>query len=173
MLSTFSRNTLIASTLLVSASLLVGPAAFAQVSDNGEVSGEVQEVNTITFAPATLTEITSGAAVASYPMGNLTIQNNAAAGWDLEVQSLNGGKLVNGAQSITYTDLTVAAIAGATITPVDLATAATDELLATAPYSTEVAGEITRAVTATMAADQFVPVGVYTDTLTFTLTSKL
>lgn len=174
MLSTSFRNTLIASTLLVGASIiLASPAVMAQISDDGIVSGTVQEVNTIGFAPETETPIISGDAVAAYPMGDLTIRNNAAAGWGLEVQSLNGGELVNGGESITYTALTVADITGVTITPVDLATAATNEPLVTAaPYSAEVAGGITRAVTASIAAGQHIPVGTYTDTLTFTLTAN-
>ncbi|MGI8935141.1 MAG: hypothetical protein ACR2FS_13815, partial [Phormidesmis sp.] len=88
------RNTLVASSLLIGASLLVGPAALA-AGDSGVVTGTVAAVNAITFTPATGTAITGGAAVPAYPMGTLDVQDNAAAGWLLEVSSANGGELVN------------------------------------------------------------------------------
>lgn len=166
------RNSLVASSLLIGASLLAGPA-MAQVSDGDVVSGDVTPINAITFVGTTGTTITGGAAVAAYPMGSLTLQNNAGAGWTLDVASANGGELQYLTNSITYTDLTTAAIAGATVTPVDLATAATDEEVIDAAYNIDVADGVTGvAVTAAIAAGQYVPAGTYSDTLTFTLTSK-
>lgn len=166
------RNSLVASGLLIGASLLAGPAALA-ASDNGVVSGDVTAVNTIDFTGTTGTAITGGAAVSAYPIGTLTIQNNDPDGWTLDVASANGGKLKFGSNVITYTDLTTAAIAGATVTPVDLTTPATDEEVIDAAYNVDVADGVTNvAVTAAIAAGQFVPAGTYSDTLTFTQTSK-
>lgn len=166
------RNTLVASSLLIGASLLAGPAAQAQVS-GGVVSGDVSALSTILFTPTTGTTITGGAAVAAYPMGSLAITNNDPDGWTLDVASTNGGELQFGANSITYTALTTAAIAGATVTPVNLAAAGVDEEVITANYDIDVADGVTAvAVTAAVAAGQYVPAGTYSDTLTFTLTSK-
>ena len=169
------RNTLIASSLLIGASLLVGPAALA-AGDTGEVTGTVAAVNAITFTPATGTAITGGAAVPAYPMGTLDVQDNAAAGWTLEVQSLNGGQLVNTVTPtdvIAYTQLTTANVGASAATPVDFALAATDYPLHDSAFDAAVAAGVTGVnVTADIAAGQFIPVGTYADTLTFTLTSK-
>ena len=170
------RNTLVASSLLISASLLAGPAALAD-TDSGEVTGTVQAINTVVFTPATGTAITGGAAVPAYPIGTLAVQDNAAAGWTLGVSSLNGGELVNTvtpADVIAYTQLTTAAIGASTATPVDFVAAATNYELHDSIFDAAVAEGVTGvAVTAEIAAGQFVPVGTYADTLTFTLTSKL
>ncbi|MGB3516125.1 MAG: hypothetical protein WBA43_06705 [Elainellaceae cyanobacterium] len=169
------RNTLVASSLLIGASLLAGPAALA-ATDNGEVTGTVQAVNTIDFTPATGTAIIGGAAVPAYPMGTLALQDNSAGGWTLEVSSLNGGELINTVTPtdvIAYTQLTTAVLGASTATPVDFAAAATNYTLHDSPFDPVVAEGVTSvAVTAAIAADQFVPVGTYADTLTFTLTSK-
>lgn len=168
------RNTLVASSLLIGASLLAGPAALA-ATDNGEVTGTVAAVNTITFNPTTGTAITGGAAVPAYPMGTLDLQDNAAAGWTLNVQSLNGGqlrKVGSPTDLITYTQLKTGNIGSSTSASVDLATAATNEQLHNSLYDPAVAAGVTGvAVTADIAVGQFVPVGTYADTLTFTLTS--
>ncbi len=170
------RNTLLASSLLIGASLLAGPAALA-ASDSGEVTGTVAAVNAITFAPATGTVITGGAAETAYPMGTLDVQDNTANGWLLEVSSLNGGELVNtvtSADVIAYTQLTTGAIGTAsTATPVTFVAAATDYSLNSSAFNAAVATGVTLVpVTANIAANQFVPVGTYADTLTFTLTSQ-
>ncbi|MEA5448722.1 hypothetical protein VB780_09105 [Leptolyngbya sp. CCNP1308] len=169
------RNTLIASSLLVGASLLAGPAALA-ATDNGEATGTVQAVNTIDFTPATGTAITGGAAELAYPMGTLALQDNATAGWTLEVSSLNGGKLlhtVTPANVIAYTQLTTDDLGASTATPVDFVAAATNYELHDSLFDAVVAEGVTGiAVTAEIAAGQWVPVGTYADTLTFTLTSK-
>lgn len=162
------RNALVASSLLIGASLLAGPAAMAQ-----EVSGTVAPISSATFTGTTGTAIVAGTAVSAYPMGSLAIQNNAPAGWTLTVASANGGKLNFGANSITYTALTTAAIAGATITPATMTVAATAATVIDAAYNADVADGVTGvAVTAAIAANQIVPAGTYSDTLTFTLASK-
>ncbi|WP_017302084.1 hypothetical protein [Nodosilinea nodulosa] len=169
------RNTLIASSLLIGASLLAGPAALA-ATDNGVVSGDVQAVNTITFTPTTGTAITGGAAEPAYPIGTLDVQDNAANGWTLDVQSLNGGQLVNTVTPtdvIAYDTLTTANIGASTATPVNFVAPATDYTLHDSAFDATVAAGVTNvSVTANIAAGQFVPVGTYADTLTFTLTSK-
>ena len=170
------RNSLLASSLLIGASLLVGPAAMAEPS-GGEVSGTVAPISTVTFTPTTETAITAGDAVAAYPMGTLAIQNNSNAGWTLDVRSANGGELRNvvgeTTYKIEYTNLTSAPVDGATITPVTFASAITDIELIDAVYDNAVAAGVSNvAVTAAIAADQHVPAGTYTDTVTFTLTSK-
>lgn len=169
------RNTLVASSLLIGASLLAGPAALAATS-NGQVTGTVAAVNAITFTPATGTAITGGAAVPAYSIGTLDVQDNATAGWILAVSSANGGELVNTVTPtdvIAYTQLTTGAIGASTATPVDFAAAATDYELHNSAFDAAVAEGVTGVtVTAAIAADQFVPVGTYADTLTFTLTSQ-
>lgn len=175
MLNTTFRNALVASGLLVGATLLITPAALAQES-GGQVTGVVSDVSTLVFAPTTGTAITAGQAVAAYPIGSLTITNNNDAGWALQVKSAHGGELRYtvglDTYAIAYTGLTVADIDGATITPVTFAAADTNVSLITAPYSSAVAAGITRTSTAAIAADQHVPAGTYSDTLTFTLTSN-
>ncbi|PZV18516.1 MAG: hypothetical protein DCF21_08130 [Leptolyngbya sp.] len=169
------RNTLVASTLLIGASLLAGPAALAATS-TGTANGTVSAVNAITFTGTTGTAITGGAAVGAYPMGSLALQDNSAGGWKLEVSSLNGGKLVNtitATDVIAYTQLTTGAIGAATITPVDFVAATTNYQLSLSAFDGAVAAGVTGvAVTADIAGSQFVPVGTYADTLTFTLTSQ-
>ncbi|MGG6241889.1 hypothetical protein ACQ4N7_24980 [Nodosilinea sp. AN01ver1] len=168
------RNTLVASSLLVGASLIAGPAVLA-ATDNDTVTATVAEVNTINFVAAT-TAFTGGAAAPTFAMGNLDVQNNAALGWTLDVSSGNGGKLVNTvtpAHAITYTQLTTANIGASVATPVTPTVATPSGQLHTSAFDATVAAGVTGvAVTANIAANQFVPVGSYTDTLTFTLTSK-
>lgn len=169
------RNTLVASSLLIGASLLAGPAALA-ATDSGEVTGTVAAVNTVTFTPTTGTAITGGAAVGAYPMGSLALQDNSAGGWKLEVSSLNGGKLVNTVTPtdlINYTQLTTANVGASAATPVNFVAATTNYQLHLSAYDAAVAAGVTGVnVTAAIAANQFVPVGTYADTLTFTLTSQ-
>jgi hypothetical protein len=165
------RNTLVASSLLIGASLLAGPAALAAPSIAGDtVTATVAEVNVATFVGAT-TAFTNGAAVPAFVMGTLNVQNNAAAGWTLGVASTNGGTLNGATFNITYTDLTTGTIGGSSATAVDPSTGGT---LHDSAFDTVVAEGVTGvAVTANIGSGQFVPVGSYTDTLTFTLTSKL
>ncbi|MBW4483710.1 MAG: hypothetical protein KME14_14305 [Tildeniella torsiva UHER 1998/13D] len=163
------RNTLVASSLLIGASLLAGPAALAQSSDG--VSGDVQAVNTVTFTGAENTSITGGTGQSAYTIGTLAIQSNDPDGWELDVKSANGGELVNGSYDITYNDLTTAAITGATINLVDVDTADTDEEVIDAIYDIDVANAVSVSVTANLVGE-YVPAGTYSDTLTFTITGK-
>jgi len=174
MLTKTFRNTLVASSLLMGSSLLVSLPALAQVSDGDTVGGTVQAVNTIDFVPTATTQaITGGAAVTDFSMGTLSIQNNDPDGWTLNVQSANAGKLMFNTNQIAYTGLEIGAIAGATPAAVTLSTANTDEEILNAVYDVDVADGVTGVtVTADIASGQFVPAGLYTDTLTFTLTSK-
>ncbi|MFQ4137364.1 hypothetical protein PGN35_013690 [Nodosilinea sp. PGN35] len=176
MVAKIFRHALFASSLLIGASLLAGPAALAQDTSGGQVSGSVQAINEVTFTPTTGTAITGGEAVAAYPIGALAVQDNGAAGWILEVSSENGGRLVNTvtpADFIEYTDLTTGAIGASTATARTLAVADQDYELHDSAFDAAVAAGVTGVnVTAAIAADQFVPVGTYADTLTFTLTSK-
>lgn len=173
------HNTLIASSVLVGTSLIAGPAAlaapFVDSGANNTVTATVAEVNEVEFVGATTT-FTNGAAETAFAMGTLDVQNNAALGWTLEVSSANGGKLVNTvtpADVIAYTQITTANIGASTAAAKDLAVAGTDYQLHTSAFDAAVAAEVTGVVvTANIAAGQFVPVGSYTDVLTFTLTSK-
>ncbi|MBE9111158.1 hypothetical protein IQ273_17270 [Nodosilinea sp. LEGE 07298] len=170
------RNTLVASSLLVGASLIAGPAVLAApATDDDTVTATVAEVNAVNFVGAT-TAFTNGSAVPTFTMGTLDVQNNAAAGWTLDVSSLNGGKLVNtvtAADVIAYTQLTTPVIGASTLTPVDFTNSGTDYMLHESEFNATVAAGVTLVpVTASIAAGQFVPVGDYEDVLTFTLTSK-
>ena len=109
MLSTSFRNTLIASTLLVGASILTGTAALAAdpapvVTDPGTVEGTIAGVSEMTFdAP-----VSAALAAGTFQMGTLDIHNNDPQGWTLDVASGNGGRLVhetNSAAFVTYTQL--------------------------------------------------------------------
>lgn len=171
------RNTLVASTLLIGTSLFVIPAALAApVADDGDVQGNVSEINSIGFAPQS-SAIVPGVAQAEFSIGTLTIQNNAAAGWTLDVESENGGYLlediqgVPGTHTIPYTALTVATVAGAAHSSVSPTVETPSGRLITAVYDLDVANEVGVGVTANIGA-QYVPVGLYTDNLTFTLTSR-
>lgn len=165
------RNSLIASTLLVGASILASPAAFAQV-----VSGTVATANTVTFDGDEGTAIVPGVARPAYPLGTLDIQNNDPDGWTLTVSSANGGKLTNATtHDIVYTAITLADIPGVTetsATPTLSTTAASQ--LSTAAFSESVANGVTSiAVTASISdTESSVPPETYSDTLTFTLTSN-
>lgn len=190
MLSTSFRNTLIASTLLVGASILVSPAAFAQ--DSGQVGGTIETVNELTFtAPVDLSaDLTSG----TLGMGSLTIRNNDPDGWTLQVRSANAGKLHRSTGSgitdiaattyIPYTALTATgAPSGATTTSLATITG-TDANFVVAPYSVAFADSDGDAITisATLSNGTFggdsavaragMPAGEYKDTLYFTLTSN-
>lgn len=185
MLSTFSRNTLIASTLLVGASLLVGPAAMAandpvSVDDGDTVSATVELINVVTFTPEpapTTLKPEEALSNVSLSLGSVTLRNNSAGGWELKVASANNGTLNSAVGGTTYElpygAITLAAATGVTpSTPVAATTAGA--VLATGVFSTAVAGGTDPiAVTATItSAATTVPAGSYTDTLTFTLTAK-
>lgn len=173
MFATSFRNTLIASTLLVGASLLAGPAAMA-AEDTDTVTGTVSTVTSVNFV-GTGGTITPGVAVPAFTMGDLTIQNNTAGTWNLTVSSLNAGNLENagGTVSIPYTNLDVADIGGIDFTAVASPSVAAQDLALAAPFNTTVAGGATSAVTASIsAAASSVQADVYTDSLTFTLTAN-
>jgi hypothetical protein len=184
------RNTLIASSLLVGASLLAGPAALAQTA-SGEVGGNIAPISTLTFTlptAAASTTLTTG----SFAMGSLNVRNNDPQGWTVVVTSTNAGELQNQDATtpanvyITYSDLTVAdslAAFGATPSLADPTLAS--QTLVDAPHTEAVATAVVNsAVSATIAATGTVdggttsvalaglPTGTYTDTLSFTLTSK-
>jgi hypothetical protein len=184
------RNTLVSSSLLVGASLLAGPAAQAQIA-NGEVGGSIAPISTLTFtlpAAAALTPLTAG----SFAMGSLNVRNNDPQGWIVVVTSTNAGELQNQAATtpanvyITYSDLTVAdSLAAFDATPLLADPALVSQTLVDAPHTEAVATAVVNsAVSATIAATGTVdggttsvalaglPTGTYTDTLTFTLTSK-
>ena len=179
MLSTFSRNTLIASTLLVGASLLVGPAARAADdldpatnSGDAEVSATVELINRVTFGPAETTRVQPVTAQTdiAFPLGTVTIRNNDPDGWNLNVASTNAGVLKFGAHTLSYSTITLADTNDITESPVNPTTGG---LLATGDFSARVAGgteEIN--VSALLTVPTTVAAGEYTDTLTFTLTSK-
>ncbi|MBD2426266.1 hypothetical protein [Phormidium sp. FACHB-1136] len=179
MLSTSFRNTLIASTLLVGASILVSPAAMAAddpspASDPGDVSSTVELINRVDFAPAATTRVQPVTAQTdiAFPLGTVTIRNNDPDGWNLTVASTNAGVLEFGTHTLSYSTITLADTNDITETAggVDPATGG---LLATGGFSTRVAGgteAINVSALLTVPAD--VAAGAYTDTLTFTLTSK-
>jgi hypothetical protein len=178
------RNTLIASSLLVSASLLAGPAAMAEDPEpvGGPVSGVIAAISTISFdPPESAAALTRGDSNVSFPMGTLDITNNNPDGWKLDVASATGGVLrfthneVD--YEIPYQNLTVGAIPGGTIaafTPTAGATATTTIPLVDATRHDDVATGVTGVpVSATLAnVVTTLPAGTYTDTITFTLTSK-
>jgi len=165
------RRFTIASILLIGASFVVSPVARA---NSDTVGGTVNAVNTVTFTGAgTAGAIDVAAGATDFVLGDIDIQNNDPDGWTLNVQSANGGKLMFNTNEITYTGLNIDAIAGATITPVNLAVANTDEEIITAAYDAAVAAGVSNvSVHADIAGSQHVPAGIYTDTLTFTITNK-
>ncbi|WP_156119720.1 hypothetical protein [Leptolyngbya sp. KIOST-1] len=170
------RNTLIASSVLFGASLIAGSAAMAApATDDGTVTATVAEINAISFEGAT-TAFVSGSAVPAFAMGTLDVRNNASAGWTLGMSSANGGRLINTATPahvITYTALTTGDIGASTATAVTPTVATPSGQLHNSAFDAAVSAGVTGVnVTASIAAGQFVPVGSYTDTLTFTLTSK-
>jgi hypothetical protein len=185
------RNTLIASSLLVGASLLAGPAALAQTA-SGEVGGNIAPISTLTFTlptAAASTTLTTG----SFAMGSLNVRNNDPQGWTVVVTSTNAGELQNQDATtpanvyITYSDLTVAdSLAAFDATPLLADPALVSQPLVDAPHTAAVAAAVVNsAVSATIevvgtvdgggtpVALAGLPAGTYTDTLTFTLTSKL
>lgn len=174
MLSTSFRNTLIASTLLVGASILVSPAAFA--GNSGQVSGTIAEINVVNFtAPSNATVTVGQGFTDNFSLGSVTIQNNDPDGWNLSVASANSGNLKLGITShvIPYSAINLGDVPGVTETTTPVSPAdANPALLSTAPFSTTVASGTTAInLTATLTVPN-VPAGQYTDTLTFTLTSK-
>lgn len=169
------RNTLFASSLLIGASLLTGPAALA---DADGVSGVISEVSTVTFLGTEGTPITTGTPMPAYPLGNITVRDNRSAGWGLTVSSLTGGKLLhtNGTTSITYTQLTTSADIGVSVaTPVDLVTTNAALRLHNSVFNSAVAapGGVQVNVTADLGTPATnLPAGTYSDTLTFTMVTK-
>ena len=170
------RNSLLASSLLIGASLLVGPAAMAEddslsVNSDDDVTGVVHLINEITFTPADPTAIVADAGATGFVMGELSLRNNHVNGWTLSVESTNQGKLQNGSYAIEYTAVTAAAVEGETTnSSVDPATGGN---LIVADYTAAVAAGVDEVqVTANIASGQHVPAGEYTDTLTFTLESE-
>jgi len=176
MLSTSFRNTLIASTLLVGTSILVSPAALANdpspASDPGEVSSTVQLINRVTFAPGatrTVQPVEAQTDIA-FPLGTVTIRNNHPDGWNLNVASANAGVLEFGTHTLSYSTITLTDTSDITETPVNPTTGG---LLATGDFSARVAGGTEAiSVSALLTVPTTVAAGAYTDTLTFTLTSK-
>ena len=169
------RNSLLASSLLIGASLLVGPAAMANpATDGGAASGEIEVVNTIVFDPVVDAPITRGESV-SFDLGTLDVTNNHANGWTLEVESTNGGVLRVGEDgaTISYTNVTTGAMGASNATPRTLATAEQKYMLHDSDFDSAVAAGVTGvAVSATLTNTHQAPTGIYSDTLTFTLTSK-
>ena len=185
------RNTLIASTLLVSASLLAGPAAFAAETGELNVGGNIATVSAITFTqPAAASEVTLQSAT-SFAMGSVHIQNNDPQGWTLEVSSANNGQLQNqsatpaSAVYVEYTTLTITEQSAFGVAPASLAPTSAPQVLVNADYTQAVAAApVTGTVTAMIESTgtsggtssiplASLPAGNYTDTLTFTLASKL
>ena len=174
------RNSLLASSLLIGTSLLVGPAAMADESgptnvSSGSSSGEIEVISTIEFTPNANGEINRAVSSPNYDLGTLAVTNNNYHGWILEVASANGGQLVieGGGHEIEYTAVTTGGIGASEATARTLANANTEYQLHDFGFDSEVANGVTGVpVTATLGNTQNVPAGVYSDTLTFTLTSK-
>ena len=180
MLSTSFRNTLIASTLLVGASILVSPAAFAgSVSDDDSVSGTIQPINEVVFTGRqTVSNLTPGqASTPAFLMGSVHVHNNHGSGWTLSAASANAGKLqythaaTSNTYSISYTNLAVATAPGQTSNTPFASPTATAAQVVGADYSAGAAAGVDLDVTATIGDVGHPPAGTYTDTITFTLTS--
>ncbi|QQE67580.1 hypothetical protein GFS31_42930 (plasmid) [Leptolyngbya sp. BL0902] len=100
----------------------------------------------------------------------MTIRNNNPDGWDLNVASTNEGLLKFGSHTLSYSAITLANTDDITETSVNPITGG---LLATGVFSARVAGGTEAInVSALLAVPADVAAGEYTDTLTFTLTSK-
>lgn len=170
------RNSLLASSLLIGASLLIAPVAMAaeddlSVNDDGDVTGVVHLINEITFAPAEPTPIVADTGATGFVMGELSLRNNHANGWTLSVESANEGKLINGDHVIEYTNLIADSVEGETTN--NFVNPATGGSLIVADYTAAVAAGVDEVqVKADIASGQHVPAGEYTDTLTFTLESE-
>lgn len=161
------RNTLVASSLLVGTSLLIGSAALAE-----EISGDVPIYREAVLSPTEIVIDTDDAIAATF--GTLFIRDNSAAGWKLTVTSANGGLLENGTHGIAYTGLTTDDVNGVQANALTLAEGVAGTLFATQSYSNAVSTGVTVDLTADIAVDarKGVPSGVYTDTLTFTMSAQ-
>lgn len=171
------RRFLVASGLLVGVSAAGAPLALAQVTSGDDVGGTVDPINTVAYT-APLSNIalnpTSGNTGASF--GDVTIQNNNAAGWTLAVKSLNGSQLKNLAGDlIAYTNFNVAG--GPSLDPgvIDVSLADTFTTVQTVADlqcadSTGCAYTLTADIASTAIDGK--PAGTYNDTITFQLTSN-
>ncbi|WOD41166.1 hypothetical protein [Nodosilinea sp. E11] len=175
------RNTLIASGVLVGASLIAGPAALAAPDADpatsagaaNSTSATVELINRVTFVPAlttTVQPVTTQTDMA-FPLGTVAIRNNHVNGWNLNVASANSGKLKMGTtHELSYSAITLAETADITEAIINPASGG---ILGTGDFSARVAGGTEAInVSASLTVPSNVAAGVYTDTLTFTLTSK-
>ena len=171
MFNNIFRRTLAASALLIGASVWVAPIAKA-ADDNGTVSGEVAAINTVDYtAPNQFTlDPTNGNTDQDF--GSVVIQNNDNDGWTLTVTSTNNGNLNNATfGNIPYTDFE--ANRGAGVIDVTI-TGGADTIEDVAALTCADSTGCTYAITADIAgaAIDGMAAGVYSDLLTFTLTSK-
>ena len=175
------RNSLLASSLLIGASLLVGPAAMADdpevSSEATDVGGSINLINSIDF-DTTSHGFERVITANTFELGVLKIQNNNPTGWSLAVTSENGAlvNVDNNSETIAYTKLALAAPTGVTLTTYETGalTAEQSQVLAAAGFNSIVAGAVSDfTLTAHTPADlSSVASGEYRDTLSFTLTSN-
>ena len=177
------RNSLLASSLLIGASLLVGPAAMADGphTDSDDITANVPVYREVGFSPSAQLSLDSDAAVSAHEVGTLYIRDNDPSGWSLQVSSANGGKFVHedNDDEIVYTALRVDGNVGGnesaslTLSPaVGEGTENTGMLFTNAAYHTDVSDgvdNISLLVDIAEDARKGISAGDYSDTLTFTM----
>jgi hypothetical protein len=176
MLTKMFRNTLVASSLLVGASLMVGQIAQAG-TDSGDVTGEITTNNLVTYtAPAAAASLDPVAGNTDMDFGSVNVRDNSNAGWILTVQSANNSTLVGDTNSevITYTGLSFnnATLGAANDIDVSGGTAVNVYTPNTLTCATQAGCDVT--ITADIANTEVngKSVDTYRDTLTFVLTSN-
>ncbi|MBE9241908.1 hypothetical protein [Synechocystis salina] len=85
------NQVLLASGLVIGSAVMLSPAAFAQTSDGGEVTGNIAAVQTVDFIPQVSVAVTANLANQTLPFGTLEAESNVT--WDMEVKSANAGLL--------------------------------------------------------------------------------
>lgn len=163
---------LIASGLLLGTSAVLAPVAIA-ATDNGVVSGTVDAINNVTYTPPAGFTLNPTTGNTDQSFGSVVIQDNSNAGWTLTVDSANSSNLNHATYgNIAYTGLEANG-PGVTNLALDVSSAAATIRDVSALTCADAAG-CTYTLTADIASGAIdsMAAGVYTDTLTFTLTSK-
>jgi Rieske Fe-S protein len=162
-------RTLIASGIVVGAVAALSPAAFA-VGDNGIQSGNIANIETVDYTAGGTVTITPNAAQTNQDFGSVNVKSNSPTGWDLTVGSLNTSKLLNADtdEEIAYT-LQIGAFSGAAGT-VASPVSVRNETTLTCAADTGCAIPVKGSIPATESNGK--SAGIYSDTLTFTLTNQ-
>lgn len=178
MLNATFRRILIASGLLIGASLVLSPSAMAD-SANGNTSGTVDPINNVDYTPPAGATLNPSAGNADMGFGSLFIQNNDNDGWTLTVDSTNNGTLVDAVSSavIPYSNLDfVDATSGTPLgnqSAVDVSGAAIQVYGPTSLTCADSTGCTVNLRADVSAGDiDGKPAGTYSDTLTFVLTNR-